>query len=479
MRPLLALPVVAALASCAGPTLHDDEDPPVDALRLVIVDGDHQVARAGAEVQVAPVVRLVDPDGGAVDGYEVVFVDSDPTGALGVTTAMTDADGRASPGSWRLGDTPGTKALRVGADLADDVTISATAIAAEEPALRAEPWIVDIGRPWDLAFLPDGTMLITERAGRVRAVDPGARTSRVILEPPADLQAVGQSGMLGIAVDPGFASNRRVYTYLTSNRGGATDNRIRRWTLDAGATALTEDRDILTGITFGSGGAHSGGRIRFGPDGHLWVTTGDTLSATVPQDKGELGGKVLRVTRDGAPAPGNPSLGAGARPEIYFVGVRNPQGIAFRPGVGDVFLCEHGPNTVDEVTRLVAGGNGGWNPNDGNGTYTGYTGALMSDPSIPGLVEPTYTARSQGMSGCDFLVGEAWRRWDRSLLVGFLAGGRADVLPVDAPGTGLRAEIGVALQAGARLRSVVQGPDGAAYVAIDAGNGPIWRVTAE
>lgn len=349
------------------------------------------------------------------------------------------------------------------------------------PSIAREVWLTGIGRPWDIAFLPDTTMLVTERTGRVRAVDLETAETWVLIEPPDDLDATGQSGMLGITVDPDFEDNRYVYTYLSSSRGGAVDNRIRRWTVDEGVTTLTEDADILTGISHNNAtGAHSGGRVRFGPDGYLWITTGDNHSATVPQDTTALGGKVLRITRDGDPAPDNPDLGGSSRPEIAFVGVRNPQGIAFRPRTGETFICEHGPNTLDEVTQIVLGGNGGWNPNDGMGTYTGYSGALMTDPSIEGAVEPTYEhIPSQGMSDCDFLVGSAWGGWRGRLVVGLLSGQRAKVLSIDEAGTGLTEPPEAILQHSARLRAVQQGPDGALYVAIDAGSGVIWRITPE
>ncbi|TVQ94263.1 MAG: PQQ-dependent sugar dehydrogenase [Deltaproteobacteria bacterium] len=349
------------------------------------------------------------------------------------------------------------------------------------PSLEREVWLTGIGRPWDIAFLPDTTMLVTERTGRVRAVDLDTAETWVLLEPPADLAATGQSGMLGVAVDPDFETNGFIYTYMSSSRDSTVDNRIRRWVLDEGVSTLTEDTDILTGISRNpSSGAHSGGRIRFGPGGNLWVTTGDIHSATVPQDTSVLGGKVLRITRDGEPAPGNPDLGPSSRPEIAFVGVRNPQGIAFRPGTGEPFLCEHGPSSLDEVTQIVIGGNGGWDPNDGSGNYTGYTGALMTDPSIDGAVEPTYEhVPSQGMSDCDFLVGSHWGGWRGRLVVGLLSGLRAMVLSIDAQGTGLTEDPEPILAHGSRLRALAQGPDGALYVALDADPGTIWRVTAE
>jgi glucose/arabinose dehydrogenase len=151
----------------------------------------------------------------------------------------------------------------------------------------------------------------------------------------------------------------------------------------------------------GGAGAHSGGRLRFGPEGFLYITTGDNHQPTLPQDLGRLGGKVLRVDRDGQPAPGNKTP-AGGDPRIYTYGHRNAQGLTFRPGTGQPFVAEHGPNHTDEVTPLVAGGNGGWDPQqrplrcpDG---YCGYAGTATTMPMtdttrFPEAMRPSWTNR--------------------------------------------------------------------------------------
>ncbi len=444
---------------------------------FVIVAGNNQSGRVQEAVAVAPQVELTDGDGNPVAGRAVQFAVVSGGGQVQGANPITDAQGRAEVGAWILGDTLGEQRLEARTPELPTLTFRATAVTDQEPVVMREEWITDIGRPWDLAFLPDGTMLISERHGRIRAAAPGAMTTRVILEPPDDLVDRGQTGLLGIAVDPDFSTNRFVYSFLASDRTGQVTNHIRRWRLSNDGRQLVEDDDILTGITWGAGGAHSGGRIRFGPDGYLWITTGDTRSPTVPQDVTEMGGKVLRITRDGAPAPGNPDYGPNARPELYFVGVRNVQGIAFRPGTGQPYICEHGPNEHDEVTAIQGGANGGWNPNDGDGNYNGYTGALMSDPSIPNVVQPIYrTAESAGMCGCDFLRGPQWGAWDGALMVGMLAGNRALILSLDSAGTGLEDEVDSVLEEGQRIRSVVMGPDGSAYLALDDDSGVIWRV---
>ncbi|MEM9693018.1 MAG: PQQ-dependent sugar dehydrogenase, partial [Myxococcota bacterium] len=401
----------------------------------LVYEGDTQYATVSTAVAIAPAVIVRDQANEPVSGRSVVFAVSEGGGSVSEGQATTGADGIARVGSWTLGSTPGDNVLRAAVDGLPDVVFRATAVSTEDPVLEVDQaFLTGLDRPWDIAFAPDGAMFFTERGGRLRVLRSGA-SEPVTLAEPDDVDARTQSGMLGVAVDPNFGSNRRVYVFTSSNRGGAMDNRIRRFTVNAGYTTATEDRDILTGIAWGSDGGHSGGRVRFGPDGFLYVSSGDNRAATIPQDLTSLGSKLLRITTEGAPAPGNPNLGVGARPEIFAYGFRNPQGIAFRPGSGQLFLCEHGPNQDDEVTRITPGGNGGWNPNDGQGNYNGYDGAIMTDTSLPDTMPPAYVVRdSEGMCGCDFLSGTQWRSWDGRLAIAMLAGRMMIVANFDAAG---------------------------------------------
>lgn len=445
---------------------------------LTVLEGDLQYARVGTAVAVRPAVRLSAEDGAPVAGRAVTFRVTRGGGRLDGAEATTDAQGVARVGAWVLGPEPGDNSLEAVAAGLPPAPFSARGVSADAPAPTREVLLAGLDQPWDLAFLPDGTLLYTERPGRLSAVRPG-QAPRVLAR-PGDVSPQSQSGLLGVAVDPAFAQNRYLYTYQSSNRGGAMDNRVRKWRLAADLASATEVGDILTGIPWGAGGGHSGGRIRFGPDGYLYITTGDTRAATVPQDLRGLGGKLLRITTEGAPAPGNPELGPDARREIFAYGFRNPQGLAFRPGSGALYLCEHGPNQDDEVTRVTAGGNGGWDPDDGRGNYSGYSGARMTDlGKFPGALRPAFVlSDSEGMSGCDFLDDPRWRRWDGQLAIGLLAGRRLVLGELRPEGLAPPLSQSSELVGSAQLRAVVRGPDGDLYIATSAAapGGEIWRV---
>jgi glucose/arabinose dehydrogenase len=352
------------------------------------------------------------------------------------------------------------------------------------PTLQRQVVLENLNSPWDIAFAPDGAMFFTLRGGKLRVRLPNGTVNELLSSIP-DLNAATQSGLLGIALDPQFVTNRHLYAFQSSNLSGAMDNRIRKYRVNDDYTAVENLGDILTGISWGDGGGHSGGRIRFGNDGALYITTGDNRSATLPQDKTRLGGKVLRVTPAGSPAMGNPIFGGSARPEIFAFGFRNPQGLAIEPESERVFTCEHGPQTRDEVTWIRNGGNGGWDPNDGAGNYIGYTGTNGSPMTdlikFPSAMLPAYiNADSAGMSGCTFVKGLEWGEWNGALIVGFLSGQSARVVQIGSNGESSTAPNGSSnypeiLQGNGRLRALVQGPDGALYVATDGSDGKILK----
>jgi glucose/arabinose dehydrogenase len=277
--------------------------------------------------------------------------------------------------------------------------------------------------------------------------------------------------MMGLAVDTSFATNRFIYTCFLSNISGGFDVRVARWTVNAGYTALTNRVDIITGIPVSSG-RHSGCRPRFGPDGYLWVGTGDSATGTVPQDKHSLGGKVLRVDRNGGAAVGNP--GGAFLPQIYNYGHRNVQGIAFRPADGQAFSVEHGTDRDDEVNALVAGGNYGWDP------VPGYDESRpMTDKTkFPNAIDASWTSGNPTIapSGATFLSGSQWGAYQGALAMAVLKGSELRIVSFDGSDNTLSADWGARVTDQGRLRTAVEGPDGNLYVAQDASPGSILKI---
>ena len=371
----------------------------------------------------------------------------------------------------------------------------------ETPVLTRTVVMTGLQNPWDVAFTPDGAMLYTEKCRGLSARFANGTTVRLFgtagssLVTP-DLFCEGQSGVHGVAVDPDFANgNRYVYVFMASNLStNPRTNRVVRLTLSANNTSASTRTDIIDNIAYkdvgngvGGAGSHSGGRLRFGPDRFLYVTTGDNHNASLPQDPQRLGGKVLRVDRNGAAAPGN-NTPAGGDARIFTYGHRNVQGIAFRPAgqpnAGQPFTSEHGPNHSDEVTPLIAGGNAGWDPQNRAGltcpdNYCGYAGSATTMPMtdtgrFPNAIPASWanTGASQGMGPATFLDGTQWKGWNGGLMVGIMGGQRIVVLQLDS--AGMATGNVTANLPSARSRSLVQGPDGNLYVLTDAGE--LWRI---
>lgn len=316
--------------------------------------------------------------------------------------------------------------------------------------------------PWEIAFLGDGTMFVTERAG-----DVGVRltdgTFRRLGQQNRDVVASGEGGMMGLAIDPDFGTNRHIYTcYLT-----ASDVRVVRWTVDQGLSALSGKQPLVTGIPRTSG-RHSGCRLAFGPDGALWVTTGDAADCNNPQNPRSLAGKVLRVNRDGSTPPGN--IGGNFLPQIYAYGFRNPQGISFR-GDGAAFMTEHGPDRDDEITRLRPGGNGGWNPGC---NYN--EGVPMTNFGLgSNVMAPFWQSGGSTIapSGSAIVTDADWGDRRGQLAVATLKGRHLRLFSIT---DGSADGGGPVLETGDRLRTAVEGPDGRLYLATDANPGRILAV---
>ena len=398
---------------------------------------------------------------------------------------------------------PASRRAALLAAAAASVLLSAPPASAQPaaPQLTVTTVMEGLRGPWDLAFAPDGAMLYTEKCHGLWVRLPDGSTRHLFGTEGAALRAddlfcQGQSGVHGVVVDPDFAKGQRlVYVFMPSNlQTDPRSNRVVRLQVGSDWKTVSDRTDIVPDIAFkdarrvGGPGAHSGGRMSFGPDGYLWITTGDNHDPGLPQDPKRLGGKVLRVDSNGQAAPGNkPPAGFDLR--TYTYGHRNPQGIAFRPpgqpGAGQAFTGEHGPNHSDEVTPLVAGGNAGWDPQDRptlqcRDGYCGYSGNVDTMPMtdfqrFPQAMPPAWNnrQRSEGMGPIAFLDGPQWKAWNGRLAVALMRAQRLDVLTLDARGMATGVETGV--MTSLRLRSLVPGPDGALWASSD--DGKVLKIT--
>ena len=358
----------------------------------------------------------------------------------------------------------------------------------EVPALRVDVVADGLEHGWDIGFLPDGGALVTERPGRIShlsSTEPGAELTRV----EADLSSVfasGEGGLLGLAVHPDFATSREFTVCMNHQEGGdPVDIRLVTWRLSDDARSAERVRDLLTGIPTGSG-RHSGCRPTVDGDGMLVVGTGDIADGSVPQDLTSLGGKVLRLDLDsGDPAPDNPFADAEDERQRYVLsyGHRNIQGVAVRPGTGEVYTAEHGPNVDDEVNRIVPGSNYGWDPSQG-GTVGGYDESVpMTDlERFPDAVSAVWQTggMTEALCGAAFLEGDQWGALDGALVVTALRGAKAVVLRLDDGGAVTEVAVPAELDDEfGRLRSARLGPDGALYVTTSNGtDDKVLRITA-
>jgi glucose/arabinose dehydrogenase len=339
------------------------------------------------------------------------------------------------------------------------------------PTLAVAPVMVGLTNPWDVAFTPDGSMLVTERPGRLLVRLPDG-TVRQLTADMSDLFVSGETGLMGLEVDPNFAANRRIYT--CQGKVGPSVQVV-AWTVDAAYTRADRVADPLVGGLPSSGGRHAGCRPRFGPDGQLWIGTGDAATGTNPQDLSSLGGKVLRVDPvTGAPSPDNPFIGVpGADARILTLGHRNVQGLAPRPGTNEVWEVEQGSDRDDEVNLLTSGGNYGWNPVPGYNEAVPMTFA-GGIPAVWSSGFPTLAT-----SGGTFLSGAAWGPWQGALAVAALKAERLVVFQLSGDSIVGAAIPGNLAGAYGRLRTPRLGPDGSLYITTDNGGGTdqVLRVT--
>ncbi|HSB99239.1 MAG TPA: PQQ-dependent sugar dehydrogenase [Burkholderiaceae bacterium] len=354
-------------------------------------------------------------------------------------------------------------------------------------APRAVTFASGLVNPWGLAFLPDGRALVTERVGRMRIVGTDGSLSAPLTGVPA-VHAVGQGGLLDVAIDPDFATTPWVYFSYAEDgaAAGTSGTAVARGLLNGtaldGVTVIFRQQPKIAGSDI-----HYGSRLVFANDGTLFVTLGergtDDPGAPTPDNAQNLAkhlGKVVRINRDGTVPANNPYVGAaGVLPEIWSFGHRNPQGAALNPVSGELWLDEHGPQGGDEVNRIQPTHNYGWPLRSYGcpyGSPVGLACAVGGGTHFPNFEEPLdyWVPVSTAPSGMMFYTGDKFPEWQSSVFVGALAGASLWRFPLVGNTVGTREQLFTSL--GERIRDVRQGPDGFIYLLTDSASGRIVRI---
>lgn len=325
--------------------------------------------------------------------------------------------------------------------------------------------------PWGITSLPDGRLLITQRTGTMRIVTSTGTVGNPITGLPA-VNSAGQGGLLGLCLDPQFSSNRMVYWVFSENVTGGTLTAVAKGRLSNAETTIENPVVIYRANPSAStGNLHYGGRILFDSTGNLFVSTGersDISTRPLAQSVTAAIGKIVRITKDGQPAPGNPTFTqSGALPELYSIGHRNPQGLAIHPVSGDLYQGEHGPRGGDEINRIQAGANYGW-PTITYGIE--YSGAVIGNgiQQQAGMQQPIYYWDPViSPSGMTFYKGNNMPEWQNNLFIGSLSGMHIARLVIE--NNKVIGEERLLSDENQRFRDVTQGTDNALYAVTDAG----------
>jgi len=301
--------------------------------------------------------------------------------------------------------------------------------------------------PWSIVWTPDGTIFFTERGGNLRVIQDG-----IVLEKPVLSLEVGGSegGLLGIALDPNYSENHYIYLYYTDSDFLETKNKVVRYV--ESSLILSEDKVLIENIP--GGPYHDGGRIKFGPDGKLYITTGDAGNGKLSQDKSSVAGKILRINSDGSIPEDNPISGS----PIYSYGHRNPQGLDWDES-GTLVASEHGPSggggvrAHDEINVIVPGANYGWPDIIGSETMEGRVTPLMNSGD-----------ETWAPSGADFYDGDKIPQWTGKFFVATLRGSHLHMFDLDLEKNKVISDQKLFTGDFGRLRDVTTGPDGYLYV---------------
>lgn len=328
--------------------------------------------------------------------------------------------------------------------------------------------------PWDVAFTPDGDMLVTERPGRVRIYASGAVGAPLLRTITIGVHASGEAGLMGIAVDRDYAANRFVYVCASQDVTAGWRNRVLRYRVNSDLS-WSLDRVVIDGMLANT--IHNGCAVEMDRNGMLWVTMGDAANTALAQNPNSLNGKVLRVNAGGSIPSDNPIVpGAAGRTAAYSMGHRNPQGIAFRPGTDEVYVAEHGPDVNDEINRIFPGENYGW---------PCYTGAGV--PYEPAGCGPASAYESSiwasgsstiATSGMAFADGAAWADWEGHAFVSQLKESDLRRFTLNLAGTVATQQAILYDGAYGRLRAAVLGPGSQLFVTTSNGtNDRVIRIS--
>ncbi len=349
---------------------------------------------------------------------------------------------------------------------------------AEQVKFRVSVVTKGLVNPWDLVCLPGGTMLVTERPGRLRIIRNGVLDA----QPIAGLPAIGAQrlgGLQDIELHPRFAENRLLYfTYSKPDGKGLIMSTLARGRFDG--TALTEVEDVIATDFWWNGAGGAASRIAFDREGLLYWATGSTPDTRESQEPNSLRGKVLRLRDDGTPAPGNPFAGKpGYRPEIYSMGHRNQLGLTIHPETGALWSAEHGPNGGDELNIILPGRNYGWPDVSLGRDYDGpWQGQFHKD----GIERPiVYWMPSIAVSDLLFYTGDQIPRWKGNAIVGAMRfgeianTGHLQRIVFNAAGDEIRREM-LLTDLRQRIRAVKQAPDGTIYLLTEEAQGALLRI---
>ncbi len=342
-------------------------------------------------------------------------------------------------------------------------------------AFQATVLTSSLASPWGIAAMPDGRFLLTEKAGRMRIVSSNGTVGESITGIPA-VNAGGQGGLLGLCLDPAFASNRMVYWSFSEPHASGNLTAIAKGRLANNERAMENVTVIFRSSPGYAGLNHYGGRVIFDSNGNLFVSTGersDNITRAQAQLTTASIGKVIRITKDGQAVTGNPFIGqAGAIPELYSIGHRNPQGLARHPVTGDIWQSEHGPRGGDELNRIQPGANYGWPIITYGIEYSGQP-VLTGIQQREGMTQPVYYWDPVvSPSGMTFYSGNRVPEWQNNLFIGALSG--MHIVRLVITDNRVTGEERLLKNENQRFRDVTQGTDGALYAITDQGR--LYRI---